>query len=250
MTMYMETTGSNGRAKLRIEDGIADLRLVDTERRNCFSIPMGEDLLELYRRIESHEDVTTVCLTADEDVFCAGLDLDIVSNPEERAEDLERMLSLFDPSSGWLRECPYPTVVGAQGAAPGAGAALANAADILIAGEHLQIWWPEINVGIPPYSLGPRLVRQVGQRRATELALLGREAKLDASEAKELGLVNRVVPTDQVRDEALYIADTLAATEREHGSVLDMYEIIQSAGRQADNGDVLAAWKDQRREWL
>lgn len=246
----METTGSNGRVELRIEDGVADLRLVDTERRNCFSIPMGEDLLELYQRIESHGDVIAVCLTADEDVFCAGLDLDIVSNPEERAEDLEQMLSLFDPSSGWLQECPYPTVVGAQGAAPGAGAALANAADILIAGEHLQIWWPEINVGIPPYSLGPRLVRQVGQRRATELALLGREAKLDAHEAKELGLVNRVVPTDQVRDEALYIADTLAATEREHGSVIDMYEIIQSAGRQSGSGDILAAWKDQRREWF
>lgn len=246
----METTGSNGRVELQIENGVADLRLVDAERRNCFSIPMGEDLLECYKEIEAHEAVMAVCLTADEDVFCAGLDLDIVSNPEERADDLERMLSLFDPSSGWLQECPYPTVVGAQGAAPGAGAALANAADILVAGEHLQIWWPEINVGIPPYSLGPRLVRQVGQRRATELALLGREAKLDAEEAKELGLVNRVVPTDLVRSEALAIADTLASTEREHGSMLDMYEIIQSAGRRAGNGDVLASWKDQREEWF
>lgn len=246
----MELTASNERVELAIERGVADLRLVDTERRNCFSIPMGEDLLECYQAIEEHDDVTAVCLTADEDVFCAGLDLDIVSNPEERADDLERMLSLFDPASGWLQECPYPTVVGAQGAAPGAGAALANAADILVAGEHLQIWWPEINVGIPPYSLGPRLVRQVGQRRATELALLGREAKLDAGEARELGLVNRVVPTDHVRDEALVIADTLATTEREHGSVLDMYEIIQSAGRQAGSGDVLAAWKDQREEWF
>lgn len=249
--MDMETIGSNGRAELTIEDGIADLRLVDTDRRNCFSIPMGEDLLELYEAIEAHgDDVTAVCLTADEDVFCAGLDLDIVSNPEERADDLERMLSLFDPASGWLQGCPYPTVVGAQGAAPGAGAALANAADILVAGEHLHIWWPEITVGIPPYSLGPRLVRQVGQRRATELTLLGREAKLDADEAKELGLVNRVVPSDQVRTEALAIADTLADIEREHGSVLDVYETIQSAGRRAGSGDVLGAWKDMRAEWF
>lgn len=246
----MESTGSNGRAELRIEDGLADLRLVDAERRNCFSIPMGEDLLELYREIEDHEEVAVVCLTADEDVFCAGLDLDIVTNPEERADDLERMLSLFDPVSDWLRECPYPAVVGAQGAAPGAGAELANSADILVAGEHLQIWWPEIQLGIPPFDLGPRLVRQVGQRRATELALLGRDAKLGAEEARELGIVNRVVPTDQVRDEALRIAETLARTEREHGSILDMYETIQATGRQAGTGDVLAAWKEQREEWF
>lgn len=246
----MESTGSNGRVTLQIEDGVADLRLVDTERRNCFSPPMGEDLLELYTEIEAHDDVVAVSLTADENVFCAGLDLDIVTNPEERADDLERMLSLFDPSSSWLTECPYPVVVGAQGAAPGAGAALANSADILVAGEHLQIWWPEIQVGIAPYDLGPKLVRQVGQRRATELALLGREAKLGAEEARELGLVNRVVPTDQVRDEALRIAESLAKIERDHGSILDMYEIIQSAGRQAGSGDIVATWKDTRREWF
>jgi enoyl-CoA hydratase/carnithine racemase len=246
----MPVTGSNGRAELQVEDGVADVRLVDTERKNCFSIPMGEDLLELYTEIEETADVCAVSFTAAGDVFCAGLDLDIVSNPEERADDLEHMLDIFEPAREWLRHCPYPTVVGAHGVAPGAGAALANAADILVAGENLEIWWPEINVGIPPYTLGPRLLRQVGHRRATELTLLGREAKLSADEARELGLVNHVVPTDEVTAEAREVARDLADVHQRHGTVLDVYETIQAAGRRADGSDVLAGWKGERREWF
>jgi len=246
----MPITGSNGRAELQFVDGVADVRLTDTERKNCFSIPMGEDLLELYAEIEAREGVSAVCLTAAGDVFCAGLDLDIVSNPEERADDLEHMLDVFEPAREWPRNCPYPTVVGAHGVAPGAGAALANAADILVAGEDLGIWWPEITVGIPPYSLGPRLLRQVGHRRATELTLMGREATLSAEEAKALGLVNRVVPTEDVTDEARDVATTLADIHDEHGTVLDVYETIQAAGRRADGSDVLAEWKNERRAWF
>lgn len=246
----MPITGSNGRASATVSDGIAHVRLTDTDRKNCFSIPMGEDLVELYTEIERHDDVTSVCLTAAGDVFCAGLDLDIVGNPEARADDLERMLDLFEPARGWPRHCPYPTVVGAQGVAPGAGAALANAADILVAGEDLRIWWPEITVGIPPYSLGPRLLRQIGHRRATELTLMGRETHLSAAEAKALGLVNRIVPPDSVEAEAKDMASTLAEVHAEHGTVLDVYETIQAAGRQADGSDVLAGWQNDRRTWF
>lgn len=246
----MELTGTNGRAELSVTNGVAHVRLTDTDRKNCFSIPMGEDLLELYTAIEDQEDVVAVCLTGTGDVFCAGLDLDIVSNPETRADDLERMLDLFTPASGWPRHSPYPTVVGAQGVAPGAGAALANAADILVAGEDLRIWWPEITVGIPPFSLGPRLLRQVGRRRATELTLMGRETSLSAAEAKELGLVNRIVSTESVAEEALAVARTLAEIHHEFGTVLDVYETIQAADRRADGSTELAAWQDQRREWF
>ena len=246
----MGITGSNGRAELSVEDGVAHVRLTDVDRKNCFSIPMGEDLVELYTEIESREDVVSVSFTAEGGVFCAGLDLEIVGNPEERADDLEYMLDIFEPAREWLRHCPYPTVVGAQGVAPGAGAALANAADIVVAAEDLQIWWPEINVGIPPYTLGPRLLRQVGHRRATELTLMGWDAKLSAEEARELGIVNRIVPTDSVTKEARWVAETLAETHHEHGTVLDVYETIQAAGRRADGSDVLAGWKGERREWF
>lgn len=246
----MERTGHNGRAELTVADGVAHVRLTDTDRKNCFSIPMGEDLLELYTAIEDRDDVVAVCLTAAGDVFCAGLDLDIVSNPEERADDLERMLDIFEPARGWPRHCPYPTVVGAQGVAPGAGAALANAGDLLVAGEDLRIWWPEITVGIPPFSLGPRLLQQLGRRRATELTLMGRETALSAAEAKELGLVNRVVAPGETAATAMDLARTLAEIHAEHGTVLDVYETIQEADRRADGSTVLARWQDQRRTWF
>lgn len=246
----MTQRGANGRVELTIEAGVADLRLADPEHKNCFSIELGEDLVELYQEIEDADDVVTVCLTADGDVFCAGLDLDIVMNAGERAEEMDRMGSLFWPATEWLANCPYPTVVGAQGAAPGAGAGMANAADILVVDEGFQIWWPEINVGITPYGLGPGLARQVGHRRATELTLLGREAKLPAEEAKALGLVNRVVPEAEVDDEARDIAATLAEHEREYGTVLDVYEVIQEHKRRSSGSEVLADWKGRRDDWF
>lgn len=246
-----EITGSNDAVTCHLEEGVAAIRLTAPERKNCFSIDLGEDLLELYRALEERlEQIAVVTLTAAGDVFCAGLDLDIVTNAEARPDERERLGDLYWLATGWLRNVSVPVVVGACSAAPGAGAGLAQSADILVTDEDFEIWWPEINVGIPPYDLGPKLARDLGWRRAVELTLLGREARLSATEAEALGLVNRVVPAGEVDDAVNDIARTLARHEHESGTMLDVYAVLHEHRRRSSDTSAIADWQRLHNNWF
>jgi enoyl-CoA hydratase/carnithine racemase len=220
-------TAPNGRATLAVEDGVAELRLTDPGRRNAFSPALAEDLLRLILEIDDREDVSATVLTAAGPAFCAGIDLDVLrgDDPDERAY----MFELIGAVTDWLYWSDRPAVVGADGPAPGGGTIILNACDVRVGGEDLSMWWPEVAFGLSGQQIVARLVSQVGWPKATELMLLGDEAPLGPEEAKDLGLLNRVVPADEVEETAREIAGVIAEHDREHDNVASHLEAIQHA---------------------
>lgn len=220
-------SGPNGKAELTVSEGIAELRLTDPERRNCFSPELGEDLLSLMLNVDERADVSAVVLTSEGKAFCAGIDLTVLQGDDEERRGY--MFELLGAVTDWLYWGDHPVIVGASGPAPGGGSIIIDACDIRVAGEDISMWWPEVAFGIPGHHIAARLVSQVGWPRATELMLLGDEAPIGAEEAKEIGLVNRVVAPDAVRETTRELAGVISAHDREHDNVASHLAAIQHA---------------------
>lgn len=220
-------TGSNGRAELAVEDGIAQLQLTDPDRRNAFSPALGEDVLRLLLDVDDREDVSAVVVTAEGPAFCAGLDLDVLRGDDP--EETEYMTELLGGVVDWLYWSEHPVVVGASGPSPGGGTIIFNACDIRVGGEDLSLWWPEVAFGLSGHTIIARLVSQVGWPKATELMLLGDEAGLDAEAAHELGLVNQVVPPADVESTAREMAEVIVEHDRAHDNIASHMAAMQRA---------------------
>ena len=233
-------TAPNGRATLEVAHGVAEIRLTDPDRRNAFSPALAEDLLGLMLEIDER-DVSATVLSAEGPAFCAGLDLDVLTG--EDPDDRAYMFELLGAVTDWLYWSDYPTVVAADGPAPGAGTIILNACDIRVGGEDLSMWWPEVAFGLPGQQIVARLVSQVGWPKATELMLLGDEAPLPPEAARDLGLLNRVVPAEEVDETARGIADIIAEHDREHDNVASHLEAIQHAREELQGASqVYSGW--------
>ena len=109
-----------------------------------------------------------------------------------------------------LRDLPIPWISAVQGAAAGVGASIALSADLIVAGENAYFLQAFRRIGLVPDGGATWLLSQaVGRVRAMELMLLGE--KLPADKARAWGLINRVVPDDQIQSTALALASDLAA---------------------------------------
>lgn len=226
----MATYGPNETVSLAIDDGVAELRLDDPDRYNVFSPALSEDLLAHFSELEDRDDVSVVALTAEGPAFCAGLDLDIVQGDD--ADALEDLKQNLDAVRSWLCESTLPVVAGATGAAPGAGAILLARSDIRVVGEDVEIWWPENQLGMKAYEEAVFLVSALGAPKATETMLMGDEAKLSAEDARNFGLVNRVVSTGEVDETVREIAGVIAEHDRAHGLTEEYMQVIQHARRE------------------
>lgn len=222
------TTGSNGRVRMGVSDGVAEIRLSHPEKLNCFSLELAEDLRDLTLSIDDHDDVSAVVVTAEGRSFSAGADVDIVGGDDPEAS--QRLQDLYGPAFAWMRNEPIPVVAGGRGPAVGAGASLlCYAADLRVVGDDVEIWWPEVAYGIPPLSRLIALSKDVGTPHALEFMLLGEEGKMGAEEAHDLGLVNRVVDPEDVDGEARGIAETIARYDEEHGIVESFLDTLRHA---------------------
>ncbi|MGV0852951.1 enoyl-CoA hydratase/isomerase family protein [Mycolicibacterium phlei] len=173
-----------------------------------------DELTAAFRDADADPEVRAVLFCAAGDRhFCAGAGLGPSSSPstERRPGDIARMLA-----NGWQRlvasilDCEKPVVAAVTGTAAGAGTSLVLASDLVVMSERAKLIEPFVQRGILPDSGAIHLLtRIVGLRRATELLMLGEP--VDAARAEQLGMVNRVVAPDAVRDTALELARRLAA---------------------------------------
>ena len=109
-----------------------------------------------------------------------------------------------------IRKLRFPVIAAVHGFAVGAGCEVAVACDLVVAAEGARFGFPEVNVGVTITNGGTFLLpRKVGLARARELAYTGE--LIDAEEALAMGLVNRVVPEDRLRDEAEALARRIAS---------------------------------------
>lgn len=193
------------------EDGLAVVTLDRPEALNALSRSLLEELREALREVAARQDVRVVILTgAGDRAFAAGADI----KEMQQFSPLETRgyAALGHEVARLLERMEKPVIAAVNGYALGGGCELALACDLRLAAEGAQIGQPEVTLGIPPgFGGSQRLPRLVGRGRASELLFTG--SPIDAREAERIGLVNRVVPADQL----LPAAKALARTMMERG---------------------------------
>jgi enoyl-CoA hydratase len=187
----------------RRDDGVALVRL-DRPKMNALSAELLAELAEIARQL-TVEPPGAVVVWGGERIFAAGAEISEFGGPDEARHIGGRFREALD----MLAAVPRATVAAITGYALGGGCELALACDFRVAGEGAKLGQPEILLGIIPGGGGTqRLTRLVGSSRAKDMILTGRQVAVD--EALAWGLVDRVVPNDQVLDAALELAGSLA----------------------------------------
>ncbi|MFF9477309.1 enoyl-CoA hydratase/isomerase family protein [Streptomyces sp. NPDC014733] len=177
-----------------IADGVGTIRL-DRPPMNALDIATQDRLRELGEEATRRDDVRAVVVRGSEKVFAAGADIKEMQQMDHAAM-VVRSKALQDSFSAIAR-IPKPVVAAVTGYALGGGCELALCADFRIAAENAKFGQPEILLGLIPGAGGTqRLARLVGPSKAKDLIFTGRHVRAD--EALAIGLVDRVVPADEV----------------------------------------------------
>jgi enoyl-CoA hydratase len=175
---------------------------------NAWNKPMRELLKEALAAAETDPGVRAIILTgAGDRAFCAGQDLNETKafDPDRAAEWIREWEALY----GLIRGLSKPLIAALNGVAAGSAFQVALLCDFRIGHSGVTMGQPEINSGIAS-TTGPWIMRELlGLARTIDLTLTGR--MMEAAECQALGLINRIVPKERVLDEALALAQELAA---------------------------------------
>jgi enoyl-CoA hydratase/carnithine racemase len=186
--------------QLSVSDGIGTIRL-ERPPMNALNVAIQEELRAASTVFTANDEVRAVIVYGGEKVFAAGADIKEMADMSyvDMSARAGRLSSAFDS----VARIPKPVVAAITGYALGGGCELALACDWRIASADAKLGQPEINLGIIPGAGGTqRLARLVGPARAKDLIMSGRF--VGASEALEIGLVDKVVPTpEEVYDAAV-----------------------------------------------
>ena len=183
-----------------VSDSVATITLNRPEQRNAVGPQMLRDLLTAFAAAKSDDEVRAVLLTgAGDKAFSAGADLaGFAADATEVARHRER--GLFVDLFLDMQRLGKPIVGCINGHALAGGFGLALSCDLLVAADGAMFGTPEIRVGVWPMMIMSIVMRNIGRKRAMQLFLTGE--RIDAPTALQWGLVNRVVPATEVRDNA------------------------------------------------
>lgn len=193
----------------RTEDHVLILSLNRPHAANAMNTRLGEELMEVFEGFQlDAEGIRAIILTGvGQKAFCAGGDLK-ERNGMTDAQWL-RQHAMFERMVRAIVGCPVPLLGAINGAAYGGGCELTAALDFAYASETARFALTEVTLGIMPGAGGTQnLARAMGERRAKELIMTGRP--FSAREAEAWGLVNRVLPPDELLPAALETARTIA----------------------------------------
>lgn len=245
--------------RLEAADGVATITLNRPDSLNALSSAMRRELLSALKAAGRDESVRAIVLTGAGRGFCSGADLR--GGAAERA--FRRVLTdEYNPLIVAIRELPKPVIAAVNGVAAGAGVSLALACDLVYAAEEARFIQAFVRIGLVPDSGSTRtLVRALGRHRAAALVFSGEP--LGAAAAQAVGLVNAVVPTDQLAATVRVAAASLAAAPTRAiglakrainhaedallSESLAMEAALQElAGRTQDHAEGLAAFGEKR----
>ena len=195
-----------------ISEGVATLTLNRPDRLNSFTVQMHEEVRSALDSVNSGEEVRTLLLTGAGRGFCAGQDLsDRAVSPGGEGVDLgESVETYYNPLIRSLTTLPMLVICAVNGVAAGAGANIALACDIVIAGKSAKFIESFANIGLVPDSHGSwALPRLVGQARALGLTLTG--DPLPAETAESWGLIWKCVEDEALMETANALAKKFAS---------------------------------------
>jgi methylglutaconyl-CoA hydratase len=201
--MHFETLTSETNGQL------STITLNRPEKRNAISIQM---IAELQAALDDIEKTHTrvVILTGAGKSFCAGIDLDYLQaigkqSAAENQEDSKRIAKMFRKIWSYSR----PLIAAVNGHALAGGCGIATLCDFTLAVPEAKFGYTEVKIGFLPAIVSVFVTRQIGEKRARDLLLTGR--LVEAQEAKELGMVNEIVPVDKLMARAHELAGTILA---------------------------------------
>ena len=177
------------------------------KQMNALNPKLMQEVAEALYAFDADDNVGAIVITGNEKAFAAGAD--IVAMKDWDFIEVYRSDYI---TRDWehIRKIRKPVIAAVAGYALGGGNELAMACDIVIAADNAKFGQPEVNLGILPGAGGTqRLPRGVGKAKAMDMCLTART--MDAAEAERSGLVSRVVPLEKLMDEALAVADKIAA---------------------------------------
>jgi enoyl-CoA hydratase len=197
-----------GYANIEVEthDKVGLVRLNRPRALNALNSALIDELGAALDEFERDKNIGCIVVTGSPKAFAAGADI------KEMQAKTYAEAYLDDFIAGWERvsRTRKPIIAAVAGFALGGGCELAMMCDIIIAADNAKFGQPEIKLGVMPGVGGTqRLTRFVGKAKAMDMCLTGR--MMDAAEAERSGLVTRVVPADQLIEEALQMASTIAA---------------------------------------
>jgi enoyl-CoA hydratase/carnithine racemase len=203
---------------LERQGGVAIATLNDPDRLNAMTEAMGQALASAVETLAQDDSVRVVVLTGAGRAFSAGGDLDLLermaqsgnaSRGGETRRSHQAFMGRFYRLFLRVRSLPQPTLAAVNGAAIGAGCCVALACDLRIAAREAKLGLNFNRLGLHPgMAASWTLPRIVGSAHAAELLYTGRI--LDGAEAERIGLVNRAVPRETLRDDALALARSIA----------------------------------------
>ena len=198
---------------------------------NALNDQLMDDLSLIVDEYEKNNDLKCLILTGSEKAFAAGADIKQMQPKSYMDVYKEDFIT-----RNWERisRCRKPTIAAVSGYALGGGCELAMMCDFMVASENAKFGQPEINLGVSPGAGGTqRLTRFIGKSKSMDMCLTGR--MMDAAEAESIGLVSRVLPSENFIDEVIKIASevaekSLVATMMTKEMVNRAYETTLSEG--------------------
>lgn len=245
-----------------VADGVATLTFNRPEVRNAFNDVMADEVQAALKQAERDEAVRCLVLTGAGAGFCAGQDLVALRDRAEAVSFREHLLKTYNPIVLKLRSIEKPVMAAINGAAAGAGWGIALACDLRYAADTAKFRFAFTGIGLAPDSgTSFFLSRTLGLSKALELAFTNE--LVDAPTALSLGLVNKVVPADQLLPATLALARQLAqaptrglgltkralnhALNVDLAAALDYEAYLQDiAGRTADHREGVQAFLEKR----
>src|SRR6266403_2315766 len=192
---------------LEFSGEIAKITLNRPDKRNAISTQMIAELQTALDTIEkSHSRV--VIVTGAGKAFCAGMDLDMLAaitqqSPAENQDDARRIAKMLRR----IWSFPRPMIAAVNGAAYAGGCGIATLCDFTLAVPDAKFGYTEVKIGFLPAIVSVFLTRQIGDKRSRDLLLTGR--LIEATEAKEFGMVTEVVASEHLMDRAVALAGDL-----------------------------------------
>lgn len=167
------------------------------EKRNALNTALLEQFCSALENANHDLTIRTLVIRGNGTVFCAGMDLSEAADPQKVHLSTQLIAKMFS----LITHSPHITIAAVHGAAIAGGAGIMAACDIAIAGVGTKFGFPETRRGLVPAQVMALLTRQIRQRDLRELLLLGE--LIEADKALAIGLINKVVPTEKLKEEIL-----------------------------------------------
>jgi len=188
-------------------DAVAKITVNRPDKLNALNVRTREEILAAFKDLTGNPRIRVVVVTgAGDKAFIAGADIsEFTGGTALQQREIMQRSRAFDA----MEDCPKPVIAMINGFALGGGCELAMACDIRIASAKAKFGQPEVKLGLIPGGGGTqRLSRLIGEGKAMELILTG--DMIDAEEALRLGLVNQVVPPEELESRTMALANRIA----------------------------------------